>query len=266
MHSSQPIKRTVLEEGALQPVIALLSSPCIESQREAALLLGQFATTEPDYKARCACRVKVMRHCNRCAHRIVQRGAVPPLVAMLHSSELQLKEMAAFALGRLAQNGDNQAGIVQSGGLQPLLTLLDSDSGNLQHNAAFALYGLADNEDNIADIIREDGVRRLLECKTIVQQSKDCVQKTLKRLEEKLKVRDPPARRPIARLLYLMQNSSSREVRQRFATAMAYLVTDSDLKLAFSERGGLAILLDMLRDKNKDLSRRAAGMMHGSYI
>lgn len=193
--------------------------------------------------------------------RIVQRGAVPPLVAMLHSSELQLKEMAAFALGRLAQNGDNQAGIVQSGGLQPLLALLDSDSGNLQHNAAFALYGLADNEDNIADIIREDGVRRLLDCNTIVQQSKDCVQKTLKRLEEKLKARDPPARRPIARLMYLMQNSSSREVRQRFATAMAYLVTDSDLKLTFSERGGLAILLDMLRDKNKELSRRAAGML-----
>jgi hypothetical protein len=69
---------------------------------------------------------------------------------MLHSTEPQLKEMAAFALGRLAQNSDNQAGIVQSGGLVPLLDLLDSDSGNLQHNAAFALYGLADNEDNIA--------------------------------------------------------------------------------------------------------------------
>ena len=49
----------VLEEGALQPVIGLLSSSCTESQRESALLLGQFATTEPDYKAK-----------------IVQRGAV----------------------------------------------------------------------------------------------------------------------------------------------------------------------------------------------
>lgn len=40
------IKRQVLSEGALQPVINLLSSPCAESQREAALLLGQFATTD----------------------------------------------------------------------------------------------------------------------------------------------------------------------------------------------------------------------------
>lgn len=43
----------------------------------------------------------------------MQRGAVPPLITMLGSSDVQLKEMAAFALGRLAQNVDNQAGIVQ---------------------------------------------------------------------------------------------------------------------------------------------------------
>ncbi len=43
----QHIKQRVLDEGALQPVISLLSSPCPESQREGALLLGQFATTTP---------------------------------------------------------------------------------------------------------------------------------------------------------------------------------------------------------------------------
>ncbi len=90
------MRAQVLDEGALQPVIGLLSSACTESKRESALLLGQFATTEPDYKAK-----------------IVQRGAVPPLIEMLGCSDVQLKEMAAFALGRLAQNADNQAGIVQ---------------------------------------------------------------------------------------------------------------------------------------------------------
>jgi hypothetical protein len=38
----------ILQEGALQPVINLLSSTCPESQREAALLLGQFATQTPN--------------------------------------------------------------------------------------------------------------------------------------------------------------------------------------------------------------------------
>ncbi len=51
---SPPVCPQVLEEGALQPVIGLLSSPCPESQREAALLLGQFATTAADTKARIA--------------------------------------------------------------------------------------------------------------------------------------------------------------------------------------------------------------------
>jgi hypothetical protein len=40
--------------------------------------------------------------------------------------------MAAFALGRLAQNADNQAGIVAQGGLPPLLDLLETCQSNLQ--------------------------------------------------------------------------------------------------------------------------------------
>ena len=153
----------------------------------------QFATTDADTKAK-----------------IVQRGAVPALVTMLSHPDTSLREMvsctrsqgcpcfaakgpdgplfifpsrpllsqscpqAAFALGRLAQNSDNQAGVVQNGGLVPLLGLLESKHYNLQHNAAFALYGLADNEDNIADIIKEGVLQRLLDCaeKLQVQASK----------------------------------------------------------------------------------------------
>ena len=55
------------------------------------MLIPQFATTDTDTKAR-----------------IVQRGAVPPLIHMLSHTDVSLREMAAFALGRLAQNHDNQ--------------------------------------------------------------------------------------------------------------------------------------------------------------
>lgn len=148
VHSSLNVKKRVLEEGALQPVINLLSSECPDSQREAALLLGQFATVpDVDMKAK-----------------IVQRGAVPALVRMLASADVSLKEMAAFALGRLVQNPDNQSGAVQCSALPPLLELLESKHYNLQHNAAFALYGLAENEDNVPDMIREGALQRLEEC------------------------------------------------------------------------------------------------------
>lgn len=43
-------------------------------------------------------------------HKIVQRGAVPPLIDMLANEDNQLREMAAFALGRLAQVRREQRG------------------------------------------------------------------------------------------------------------------------------------------------------------
>lgn len=227
VHSSALIKRKVLDEGALQPVINLLSSPCADSQREAALLLGQFATTDTDTKAR-----------------IVQRGAVPPLIVMLSHTDTSLREMAAFALGRLAQNHDNQAGIVQNGGLVPLLQLLESKHLNLQHNAAFALYGLADNEDNIPDIIREGVLQRLLDSveKLQVQASKDCVQKTITRMEQKF------SGRVLSHVIFMLR-SSDRLVQQRAAMALARMAPEAELHNIFVGRHrGLEVLLDVMLD------------------
>ncbi|KAJ6903438.1 ARM REPEAT PROTEIN INTERACTING WITH ABF2-like [Populus alba x Populus x berolinensis] len=222
VHSSPNIKREVLAAGALQPVIGLLSSCCSESQREAALLLGQFAATDSD-----------------CKVHIVQRGAVRPLIEMLQSPDVQLREMSAFALGRLAQDTHNQAGIAHNGGLVPLLKLLDSKNGSLQHNAAFALYGLADNEDNVSDFISVGGVQKLQDGEFIVQATKDCVAKTLKRLEEKIHGR------VLSHLLYLMR-VAEKAVQRRVALALAHLCSPDDQRTIFINNCGLDLLLGLL--------------------
>ena len=69
----------------------------------------------------------------------------------------------------------------------------ESSHYNLQHNAAFALYGLSDNEDNLLEFVREGAVQRINECELVVQASKDCVNKLMKRLQ----VRDAPRRGPL---------------------------------------------------------------------
>lgn len=222
VHSSPHIKKAVLLAGALQSVIGLLSSPCSESQREAALLLGQFAAADSD-----------------CKVHIVQRGAVKPLIDMLESSDVQLKEMAAFALGRLAQETHNQAGIAHNGGIVPLLRLLDSKSGPLQHNAAFTLYGLVDNEDNVADLIKVGGFQKLQYGEFIVQQTKDCVAKTMRRLEEKIHGR------VLNHLLYLMR-VAERNIQRRVALALAHLCAPDDRKVVFLDKNGLDLLLGLL--------------------
>nr|AXY97781.1 ARM repeat protein interacting with ABF2 [Populus tomentosa] len=225
VHSSPSIKREVLAAGALQPVIGLLSSCCSESQREAALLLGQFAATDSD-----------------CKVHIVQRGAVQPLIEMLQSPDVQLREMSAFALGRLAQDTHNQAGIAHNGGLVPLLKLLDSKNGSLQHNAAFSLYGLADNEDNVSDFISVGGVQKLQDGEFSVQATKDCVAKTLKRLEEKIHGR------VLNHLLYLMR-VAEKAVQRRVALALAHLCSPDDQRAIFINNSGIAgldLLLGLL--------------------
>ncbi|CAL4908055.1 unnamed protein product [Urochloa decumbens] len=222
VHSSPNIKKEVLNAGALQPVIGLLSSSCTESQREAALLLGQFASADSD-----------------CKVHIVQRGAVQPLIEMLQSADVQLREMSAFALGRLAQDTHNQAGIAYNGGLLPLLKLLDSKNGSLQHNAAFALYGVADNEDYVSDFIKVGGVQKLQDGEFIVQATKDCVAKTLKRLEEKINGR------VLKHLLYMMR-VGEKSVQRRVALALAHLCAPEDQRTIFIDNNGLDLLLDLL--------------------
>ncbi|XP_015692591.2 ARM REPEAT PROTEIN INTERACTING WITH ABF2 [Oryza brachyantha] len=222
VHSSPNIKKEVLNAGALQPVIGLLSSCCTESQREAALLLGQFASADSD-----------------CKVHIVQRGAVRPLIEMLQSADVQLREMSAFALGRLAQDTHNQAGIAYNGGLLPLLKLLDSKNGSLQHNAAFALYGVADNEDYVSDFIKVGGIQKLQDGEFIVQATKDCVAKTLKRLEEKINGR------VLKHLLYMMR-VGEKCVQRRVALALAHLCAPEDQRTIFIDNNGLELLLDLL--------------------
>ncbi|CAM8986102.1 unnamed protein product [Rhodiola kirilowii] len=226
VHSSPNVKREVLLAGALQPVIGLLRSCCSESQREAALLIGQFAATDSD-----------------CKVHIVQRGAVQPLVEMLQSPDVQLREMSAFALGRLAQDTHNQAGIAHHGALMPLLKLLDAKNGSLQHNAAFALYGLADNEDNVADFIKVGGVQKLQEGEFIVQATKDCVAKTLKRLEDKIHGR------VLYHLLYLMR-ISEKAIQRRVALSLAHLCSADDWRTIFIDNLGLDLLLGLLCSTN----------------
>ena len=255
VHSSQAIKKRVLAENALQPIINLLSSKCTDSQREAALLIGQFANpydaNDPAPADNIDLKVK-----------IVQRGGLSPLIKMLRARKSDLKEMAAFALGRLAQNADNQAGICQEGGLRPLLELLDEKSPNLQHNAAFALYGLAENPDNVAEMVKEGAVQRLSDGVLMVQASKDCVNKTLKRLEDKL--RPPPPEKPDAEenrvlrhLLYFLRCASD-VCRERTAVAMAYLVHEDDFRRVFVDHGAIDVLLDMASSRIGSVQMDAA--------
>jgi len=223
VHSCPKIKTTVLKEGALQPIIKLLQSSCPESRKEAALLLGQFATVQdPDFKSK-----------------IVQRGALPPLVQMLSAADPQLQEMAAFAIGRLAQNNDNQAGLVHHGAIPSLLKLLACRVPTLQHNAAFAIYGVSDNPENVCDLLVQGVVHCLQRTQDFESQaSKDCAKKTLGRLEDKVAQVGSVTKR----LCHILVTGSATE-RLNVAVSLAHLCPRAQLGKVFASHGGFHILM-----------------------
>ncbi|XP_065035171.1 ARM REPEAT PROTEIN INTERACTING WITH ABF2, partial [Musa acuminata AAA Group] len=133
------------------------------------------------------------------------------------------------------KDSHNQAGIVYNGGLVPLLKLLDSKNGCLQHNAAFALYGIAENEDNVSDFIKVGGVQKLQDSEFVNQATKDCVAKTIKRLEEKINGR------VLKHLLYLMR-VGEKAVQRLIALALAHLCSPEDQRTIFIDDDGIDLI------------------------
>ncbi|KAL3626093.1 hypothetical protein CASFOL_029642 [Castilleja foliolosa] len=254
VHSSPNIKKEVLAAGALQPVIGLLRVISHQNGVVAYEIIFEIGHVKTHVvrraKEKLLCFLVNLPRQIQTVH-IVQRGAVPPLIEMLQSPDAQLREMSAFALGRLAQDPHNQAGIAHSGGIVPLLKLLESKNGSLQHNAAFALYGLADNEDNVADFIRVGGVQKLQDGEFIVQPTRDCVAKTLKRLEEKIHGR------VLSHLLYMMR-AEEKNIQRRVALALAHLCSPNDQRTIFIDKNGLSLLLEFLESTNSKHQRESS--------
>ncbi|XP_056175211.1 ARM REPEAT PROTEIN INTERACTING WITH ABF2-like [Syzygium oleosum] len=221
VRSSRKIKKDVLAAGALQPIIRLLSSSCVWSQMEAARLVGLFAAANSIRKA------------------IVQRGAVRPLIEMLRSPSLEARELSASALWRFARNSDTQVGIAHEGGLLALLELLDSESESLQDVAACALHTLLNNEENVSEFITIGGFQKLQRGEFTGQATKQCVNRTVKRLEQKIRGR-------VFKHLLLLMRVSENAIQGRVAIALAHLSDPTDQPMILINNNGLELLLRLL--------------------
>ncbi|KAK4355523.1 hypothetical protein RND71_024494 [Anisodus tanguticus] len=208
-------KNQIVECNALPTLILMLRSEDTAMHYEAVGVIGNLVHSSPNIKKE-----------------VLLAGALQPVIGLLSSSCSESQREAALLLGQFAatdsdcKDTHNQAGIAHCGGIIPLLKLLDSKNGSLQHNAAFALYGLADNEDNVADLIKVGGVQKLQDGEFIVQPTRDCVAKTLKRLEEKIHGRI------MGHLLYLMR-IGEKLIQRRVALALAHLCSPDDQKTIF---------------------------------
>ena len=69
------------------------------------------------------------------AERLVEDGAVVPLIQLLRSSSKKIQENACLALRNITGTGPHEVKVVMEGGLPPLIALLSSQDRDLQEHS-----------------------------------------------------------------------------------------------------------------------------------
>ncbi|MCO5562387.1 hypothetical protein L7F22_016014 [Adiantum nelumboides] len=87
---------------------------------------------------------KLTKSSAKCRAYFAAAGVIIPLVSMLKSSAMEVKEAALLALLNLAvRNERNKVRIVKAGALNPLVELMQSENANLRESAAAAILTLS---------------------------------------------------------------------------------------------------------------------------
>lgn len=95
---------------------------------------------------------------------LVNAGAIPVLVQLLSSSDVDVQYYCTTALSNIAVDGGNRRKLASTEPklVQSLVSLMDSSSPKVQCQAALALRNLASDEKYQLDIVRANGLQPLL--------------------------------------------------------------------------------------------------------
>jgi vacuolar protein 8 len=95
---------------------------------------------------------------------LVNAGAIPVLVQLLSSSDVDVQYYCTTALSNIAVDANNRKKLAQSENrlIQSLVNLMDSSSPKVQCQAALALRNLASDEKYQLEIVRARGLAPLL--------------------------------------------------------------------------------------------------------
>lgn len=155
-------KATIARSGALQPLTKLAKSKDMRVQRNAtgALLNMTHSGMYCIFQAGNGSN-KVIDD-NR--QQLVNAGAIPVLVQLLSSSDVDVQYYCTTALSNIAVDASNRAKLAQTEGrlVGSLVHLMDSSSPKVQCQAALALRNLASDERYQLEIVRARGLPSLL--------------------------------------------------------------------------------------------------------
>ncbi|NP_001336571.1 Protein spotted leaf 11-like [Zea mays] len=121
------------------------TSSCSSSERASIdALLSKLCSADPEEQRSAAAELRLLakRNANNriC---IAEAGAIPLLLSLLSSSDLQTQEHAVTALLNLSIHEDNKASIILSGAVPGIVHVLKNGSMEARENAAATLFSLS---------------------------------------------------------------------------------------------------------------------------
>jgi HEAT repeat protein len=141
---------SMASEGGVEMLIALLDTPSLHVQRQAAKALANLGVNGLFISVIVECYASDT-HLSAVSNKakIAQAGGIPPLVQLADSPNMGVSVEAVAALANLAVNDQNEVEIARAGGLEPILQGARSDHEELQSQAARALRNLSVNRASL---------------------------------------------------------------------------------------------------------------------
>lgn len=162
-------KAKIARSGALGPLTRLAKSRDMRVQRNAtgALLnMTHSGTTHASFFPLKTINyfVGLTFHADENRQQLVNAGAIPVLVQLLSSPDVDVQYYCTTALSNIAVDMNNRKKLAQTEPklVQSLVNLMDSSSPKVQCQAALALRNLASDEKYQLDIVRSNGLNPLL--------------------------------------------------------------------------------------------------------
>lgn len=288
---SVPRKITIAQEGAIAPLVALLSKDGESAQEEAAGALRELADNDAirlaiteaggigplvtllggsNPKARENAEGALVRLSLEMANRVL---IIEKLVGMLYKEDIAAREQAAAAIANLAHESTaNCTSIVDAGGILPLLALLDCESSKAKENSAGALKELArGSRPNQNAITKAGGVPLLVAVLTSSSSTKgDTSGQQLdsivthaiwmmakKNFANQVALYEAGVITPLVSML----GNSSPELQLPATGVIECLLQSRDIQAAVVRTGAIAPLCMLSRDAQPDTQEQAAAAL-----
>ncbi|KAJ8020767.1 Vacuolar protein 8 [Holothuria leucospilota] len=238
----------------MEPVLALLESEDIETQKAASLAVSNFALVGPDSNKEV----------------IVDSDTLPVLIRLLNASDLEVQCNACGCITTLATSNQNKGRIVACGAVSPLIKLARASDIRVQRNATGALLNLTHLEKNREILVACGAVKVFVDLlssnDTDIQYYCAAALSNLA-VDEKHRpfvVRE--GNHKVLKLLIGLLESLSDKVICQACFALRNLSSEGDNQLAVVEFGALPHLLQIMRKCSKETLAAAVAALRNLSI